>query len=83
MMAGDAAAAAPMPQERSSGEYHAYELPGTFDVANGSAERVPLFARLAGVACTRDYETAPDIGVWQPPRPLVDAGCNDASGAQP
>lgn len=83
MMAGDAAAAAPMPQERSSGEYHAYELPGTFDVANGSTERVPLFARLAGVACTRDYETAPDVGVWQPPQPLVDAGYNDASGAQP
>lgn len=87
MAAADAAAAqaapAPMPEERASGEYHAYELPGTFDVANGSTERVPLFARLVGVACSRDYETAPDLGIWQPPRPLVDAGFNDASGAQP
>lgn len=72
-----------MPQERTSGEYHAYELPGSFDVANGSTERVPLFARLAGVACSRSYQTAPEQGIWQPPRPLVDPGFNDASGAQP
>ena len=83
IMMADAAAAAPMPVERASGEYHAYELPGSFDVANGSTERVPLFARLAGVACRRDYETSPEMGIWRPPRPLVDPGFNDASGAQP
>lgn len=76
-------ASAPMPQERQSGEYHAYELPGTFEVANGSTERVPLFARLSGVACERAYETTPAIGVWEPPRPLVEPGFNEQTGPQP
>lgn len=75
--------AAPMPQERQSGEYHAYELPGTFEVANGSTERVPLFARLSGVACERAYETTPEIGMWEPPQPLIEPGFNNQTGPQP
>lgn len=86
-----AAAAAPevrqmagsMPQERQSGEYHAYELPGVFEVANGSTERVPLFARLSGVACERAYETTPEMGLWEPPQPLVEPGFNNQTGPQP
>ena len=82
--AADAAAAAPAPpRERASGEYHAYELPGSFDLSNGSTERVPLFARLSGVACERGYETSPEVPVWEPPQPLVDPGFNDATGPQP
>lgn len=88
----DAAAAAPaeikqmagnMPQERTSGEYHAYELPGVFEVANGSTERVPLFARLSGVACERAYETTPEMGLWEPPQPLIEPGYNNQTGPQP
>ena len=87
----DAAAAAPemqqravdMPQERASGEYHAYELPGSFEIANGSAERVPLFARLDAVACERAYETTPEIGLWEPPQPLIEPGFNNQTGPQP
>lgn len=78
-----AAPAPPMPEQRRSGEYHAYELPGTFDLGNGSTERVPLFQRLRGVACERAYETSPAMGLWQPPRPLVEPGYNDQTGAQP
>ncbi len=77
------AAAAPMPQERASGEYHAYELPGSFDLSNGSTERVPLFARLSGVACERAYETAPEVHVWEPPQPLIAPGYNNETGPQP
>lgn len=82
-MAQEVAAAPPAPQERASGEYHAYELPGSFDLANGSTERVPLFARLAGVACERAYETTPEIGLWQPPVPLLEPGFNNQTGPQP
>lgn len=86
-----AAAAAPevrqmagsMPRERQSGEYHAYELPGVFEVANGSTERVPLFARLSGVACERAYETTPEMGLWEPPQPLIEPGFNNQTGPQP
>ena len=73
----------PMPEQRSSGEYHAYELPGAFDLDNGSTERVPLFQRLRGVACERAYETTPAMGLWQPPRPLIEPGYNDQTGPQP
>ena len=72
-----------MPQPRIAGEYHAYELPGTFDVVNASTERVPLFARLSGVTCERAYETTPEIGLWQPPQPMIDPGFNDQTGEQP
>ncbi len=77
------AAAAPMPQERASGEYHAYELPGSFEVSNGSTERVPLFARLSGVACERAYETTPEVPVWEPPQPLIERDYNNQTGPQP
>lgn len=77
------AAAPPEPQERTSGEYRAYELPGRFDLANGSTERVPLFTRLASVACERAYETTPQTGLWQPPVPLLEPGYNNETGPQP
>ncbi|WP_242162729.1 DUF4139 domain-containing protein [Lysobacter sp. M15] len=72
-----------VPQERTSGEYHAYELPGGFEIANGSTERVPLFARLNDVACERAYETTPEIGLWEPPQPLIEPGFNNQTGPQP
>lgn len=89
--ADDAAAAAPMvrqlappmPEHRTSGEYHAYELPGTIQVANGTTQRTPLFARLPQVACERAYVTTPQIQVWPPPQPLLEPGYNNQSGPQP
>lgn len=89
--AADAAAAAPrvrqmaspMPEHRTSGEYHAYELPGTIQVATGTTQRTPLFARLPQVACERAYATTPQMQVWPPPQPLLDPGYNDQSGPQP
>ena len=78
--AADAAAAAPMmrqmaspmPEHRTSGEYHAYALPGTIQVATGTTQRTPLFARLPKVACERAYATTPQMQVWPPPQPLLD-----------
>lgn len=82
--AADAAPApAPMPAQRVSGEYHAYELPGSFSLSSGGTERVPLFERLQGVACERAYETAPEVAIWDPPQPLLEPGFNNQTGAQP
>lgn len=78
-----AAPAPPVPEQRTSGEYHAYDLPGAFDLGNGSTERVPLFRPLRGVACERAYETSPATDWWQPPRPLIEPGYNDQTGPQP
>ncbi|MFC7300470.1 DUF4139 domain-containing protein [Cognatiluteimonas weifangensis] len=76
-------AAPPLPQPRTSGEYHAYPIPARTTLADGAIERVPLFARLPAVACARAYETAPRTNVWQPPQPLLDPGYNDETGPQP
>lgn len=73
----------PMPSQRRSGEYHAYELPGTSRVSNGGTERVPLFARLPAVACERAYETTPEMPIWPPPVPLLNPGFNSRTGSQP
>ncbi len=83
MMKADAAAVQSMPTQRLSGEYHAYELPGTSRVSNGATERVPLFARLPQVTCERAYETTPETQIWPPPVPLIDPGYNSQTGPQP
>jgi hypothetical protein len=72
-----------MPSQRRSGEYHAYDLPGRSTLADGSIERVPLFARAGEVACERSYVTSPAGNPWQPPRPLVDPGYGFGTGVQP
>lgn len=66
-----AAAAPPMPQQRRSGEYHAYELPTTTRISNGATERVPLFVPAESVKCERSYVVAANESDWQPPRPLI------------
>jgi hypothetical protein len=78
-----AAATPAAPRERASGEYHAYELPGSFQLSNGSTERVPLFARLQDVRCERAYETSPEVPIWEPPQPLIEPGFNLQTGPQP
>jgi len=81
--AADAAAAGGDLQAQASGEYYAYPLPGKATLASNAIERVPLFARIPGIACERAYETAPALEAWSPPRPLLDAGFNQDTGPQP
>lgn len=75
------AAAAPEPQ--ASGEYHAYRIPGSADLPQGSVQRIPLVAPARGVACQRQYETSAPIGTWRPPQPMIDANFNAVEGEQP
>jgi len=84
--ASDMAAAAPqakMPQQRTSGEYHAYELPGTTAIRNGATERVPLFQRREAIECERAYVVDAGGPDWQPPRPLIDPGFRGETGDLP
>lgn len=63
--------AAPTPE--AAGEYHAYRLPGTGDLPQGSVQRLPLLDRVPGLPCERAYRVSSTMGQWQPPRPIVDA----------
>ena len=78
-----AAPPAPMPVQRRSGEYHAYDMPGRTDLADGSIERVALFAPVQAVDCTRSYETHPAVSTWPQPRARIDPGFNNSTGPQP
>ena len=76
-------ASAPEPMAQASGEYHAYRLPGTGSLPQGSVQRLPLVAPARGVACERRYETRSEFGGWRPPQPMLDADFNSQSGQQP
>ncbi len=77
------AQAAPAPAPQASGEYHAYRLPGTSALPQGSVQRLPLIDRAQGVACERRYETRAEYGDWRPPQPMIDANFNSPAGQQP
>lgn len=77
------AAPAPVPQPRRAGEYYAYPIPAKATLADGGIERVLLFAPQPAVACKRAYETTLATNTWDPPRPLITPGQNNASGPQP
>lgn len=82
----DMAAAAPeskMPEQRTSGEYHAYEVPGTTPIRSGATQRVPLFPRRSAIECERAYVVDAGGPDWEPPRPLIDAGYRGTTGALP
>lgn len=79
MVAADAAA----PQPVASGEYHAYRLPGSATLPQGSVQRLPLIDPARGIACERRYETRSQMGGWRPPYPMIDANFNAESGEQP
>lgn len=81
--AGIAAAPPPMPVERAAGEYHAYDLPQTVTLADGSTERIALFPRNGAVACERIYSFASADNDWQPPRPLIDREYHGPTGELP
>lgn len=72
-----------MPVQRRSGEYHAYDMPGRTDLADGAIERVALFAPVPAVACGRSHETRPAMSIWEPPRPIIEPGYNGSTGQQP
>ncbi len=75
-----AAAPAPPPTVRESGEYHAYDLPGRVRLAHGSNERVPLFAPRPTVACERAYVVEANGAEWEPPQPLLGPGYRGETG---
>ncbi|MBB1061937.1 DUF4139 domain-containing protein [Marilutibacter spongiae] len=77
------AAAPPPPVERQSGEYHAYELPGTSRVSNGATERLPLFAARDSVACERVYLLDGGEPGWIPDRPQLAPRASGATGKRP
>ncbi|WP_290885562.1 DUF4139 domain-containing protein [Arenimonas sp.] len=77
------AMAAPAPAAEASGEYHAYRIPGSADLPQGSVQRIPLVAPANGIACQRRYETRAPIGTWRPPQPMIDANFNAVEGEQP
>lgn len=81
--ATDAQAAAPMPTQRTSGEYHSYELPGIVRVDSGTTERVALFAQRPAIVCERSYVVAAGGPPWQPPQPMLDPGLRGDTGALP
>jgi hypothetical protein len=82
----DMATAAPqagMPEQRTSGEYHAYELPGTTAIRSGAIQRVPLFPRRPDIACERAYVVDAGVPQWQPPRPLTAPDQRGTTGELP
>lgn len=83
MMMARASAAPSAPAAQASGEYHAYKLPGTSALPQGSVQRLPLLDRAQGVACERRYETRAEFGDWRPPQPMIDANFNSPAGQQP
>ncbi|MGH8086047.1 MAG: DUF4139 domain-containing protein [Lysobacter sp.] len=82
-MARPAPAAPGMPAQRTSGEYHAYELPGTTAIRSGATERVPLFPRRPAIACERAYVVDASSPEWQPPRPVIAPDHRGQTGVLP
>ena len=78
MMVADAA---PVPE--ASGEYHAYRLPGTGDLPQGSVQRLPLLDPVDALPCERRYQVDASMGQWQPPHPIIDANWSPATDKPP
>ncbi|MBB1089330.1 DUF4139 domain-containing protein [Lysobacter sp. SG-8] len=75
--------APPAPTERSSGEYHAYDLPGSSRIANGATERLALFPARDSVACTRDYVVDSGVADWIPQRVSLQPTNRGLAGSVP
>ena len=79
MMAADSAV-----QAQASGEYQSYRLPNPGSLPQGSVQRLPLVDPASNIACERRYETASQLGEWQPPYPIIDENFGAGDGqAQP
>ena len=77
MAMGDGAPAA-----EASGEYHAYKLPNTGSLAQGSVQRLPLVNPANNITCERRYETNYSLGDWMPPYPIIDANYGAGDGQE-
>lgn len=77
------ASAGNLPAERTSGEYHAYELPNPAPVTNGATERIALFAQRPAIACERAYVVDAGGADWQPPGPVLEPDFRGATGTLP
>ncbi|MGY0619898.1 DUF4139 domain-containing protein [Lysobacter sp. A378] len=77
------AEASPMPEQRTSAEYHAYQLPDTVSLSDGGTERFPLFAHRAAIACERAYVVDAGGQQWQPPTPLIQPDRHGQTGTLP
>jgi hypothetical protein len=84
-VAADAAAspAGNAPTRRTSGEYHAYDLPGATRIGDRAVERVPLFTPRPAVDCERAYTTTAGNVDWMPPVPQTNAAQHGPTGPQP
>lgn len=81
-MVAEAAPAAPMPQQRTLGDYRSYTLPGKVDLPAGTVTLTPLYVS-SDLPCTRQYLLEAG-SVWQPPKPLMNADYgNDSYTDQP
>lgn len=79
----DMASSAGAPATRTSGEYHAYEIPGRLRLASGATERVPLFAPLPGIGCARVHMVDAGMTSWRPQQPLLQPDYPGATGPLP
>lgn len=78
MMVADAA-----PAPEAAGESHAYRLPGTGDLPDGSLQRLPLVDAARGIACERRYEVGQAGIGWTPSQPIIDRNFNGDGGERP
>lgn len=68
------AAAEPVPEQSSMGDYRSYTLPAPVDLPDGSISQVPLYAaRDVGCERTALYENG---GTWMPPQPMLNRDFN-------
>ena len=75
--------AAPAPTRRTSGEYHAYQIPTAARLTHGATERIALFAPRPTIACERAYVVEADGADWQPPQPLLQPDYRGETGTLP
>lgn len=75
-------APAPAPMPESSGEYHAYTLPGRVDLPDGVSQRAQLLEPARDVRCEKRYETRSPQGYYRSSTPIVDPDYG-SRGAQP
>lgn len=70
-------AAAPMPQQRTLGDYRSFTLPGAVDLPDGTVTLTSLYGA-QDLPCTRQYLLEAG-NAWQPPKPLLSADYDNGS----
>lgn len=72
-----AAESAPMPQQRSLGDYRSLTLANAVDLPDGTVTLSPLYAP-SNLDCTRQYLLEAGNN-WHPPKPMLDENYNNDS----